>query len=107
MNKQDKPQVDEELLLTDQEIRLCCMGKGIYYAAEEPKTAADRPEFLMPMFRNVSEVQLLKAQQHYRNIPQWLLAFDDEFQDDEVFGFAVKGRINAITGRLLKPMEEK
>lgn len=47
-------------LLTDEEIRMSCLGEGNYYAGELGESASESSPVIMPQFRRVRQAQLQK-----------------------------------------------
>ena len=53
-----KEQIDKLEVIGEQDIRLNCLGEGLYWVGEICETAADKAPVLMPQFKNVAQAQL-------------------------------------------------
>lgn len=53
-----KQEIEKLGVISDEEIRLSCLGEGSYYAGERDETATTSPPVLMPQFRRVIKAQV-------------------------------------------------
>jgi len=50
--------MEKPKILSDEEIRMSCLGEGTYWIGEKCETATDTEPVLMPQFHRVAQAQL-------------------------------------------------